>query len=489
MVRPKPHLITLLLLSSLLLAAVAWGQETSPSRTIVLQLKTIKVPSQISELHHIFAFKPMTKSSGIALGTSVVYEGPINIHTFKLTKNGKMTLLDSIEEDLESPPGMSVVWIEGVTDGNAPAVGGHGLLFYGHEQDNYEWGKVSYAKIDSKGKFTEGPTQIIYFPRPTEGDEVYVYPARATKGPNSVGVAVSIEVYNDAADNSTAYGYFFETDFDGNMIGGIREMPFDPNVNQYARVYAPIWSGTRWLVPARVVEYTTGVKMTCQMVSMDSVVAAAPISATDSDIQVIYQVVDLSTKYIDSLEFLPNYQGTSAIPLEPTATQRYNLMIHLTGRIPDHTAALTQSSNECLIQQIKDTGVKFRLPKKVTIKPWERAQTAVANTNLTEYEETFSRFIAYDNDVYMVARVCKIARESEVSSPPKITITEGHIGLLYISNKYKKIEEVASADLPGEQYPDYWPVLSTKDNKTWLIQEVRDPNAAKTLFYVTTLTH
>ena len=482
----RSRIITAVLLSSVILsfAVTAGAQEKFPAPANQIKLKLIKKPGTLYNIISIQDFFPIKKNYGLALADAKPNTDDRGVYILKLTKNGKSTVTDTFAEQLESFPNLSAVMFSS-PDSAGPATAPRGLLFCGLEDEDYAWVKVLMAKFSSAGKFTSNPTEILYLPLPTGFDEILMNSVQTAVGPHSIAVAVSMEVYVDAAKQSSIVARFFEMDFDGNIIGSIREIPFDPNKNQYAYFQKPIWSGMRWMVPARVTEPGTTRRFSCQVVCVDSLVATAPISATDFSIEEIYDSGS-PNKYISQVDFLPLYDGAGAAA-QPAAGGMINLLIHTLSDIPDHTAALSKSNNGSLVQQFQNTGSKVRKPRLIKTKPWSRALTVEQDMRIEDYREYYSRFLALGADSYLALRADHIERRSEVAAPSSAYLDEGRVILLSFEKKLRKIEELITIDFKGEEYPGYWPLLAEKDGKYWLIVTTRDPEASKTKFYLGTL--
>jgi len=449
-----------------------------------MKWKEIKKPGTLYDIITIQDFFPIKKNYSLAVADAKPNMDERGVYIFKLTKNGKATVTDTFAEELESFPNLSAVMFNS-PDSAGPASAPRGLLFCGLQDEDYAWVKVLMAKFSSAGKFTSSSTEILNLSLPAGSDEILMNSVQAAVGPNSVAVAVSMEIYNDAAKKSSIVARFFEMDFDGNIIGNIREIPFDPNKNQYAYFQKPIWSGMRWMVPARVTEPGTARRFSCQVVCADSVVAAAPISATDFSIEEIYDTESPNTRIIQ-VGFLPMYQGAGEAA-RPSAGSTIKLLIHTRSEVPDYTAALSKTNNIAMVQQFKTSGSKVRKPKAVKAKPWSRAFTTEPDMRILVYEEVYSRFLAVGADRYLAVRVDHIERKSEVSAPSAKYLDEGRLVLLSFEKKLRKVTELAVVNFKGEEYPSYWPLLTAKDGKVWIIAETRDPEASKTKFYLGTL--
>ncbi|HUX06269.1 MAG TPA: hypothetical protein VMX35_03055 [Acidobacteriota bacterium] len=481
--------ISVAVVLSILIIAVcvpAWAQENRPAAIKKLLLKSIKFPSQIKTMLTIQEFFPTSQRKGLALADGRMSDDQLHVFILQVNGNGKAKLVDTFPVALENGAHMSALLVDGTeADGSPAAEKSRGLLFCGHDQEKYEWAAVSMARFNGKGKFIGEPVELIHITKPAGVDEILVDRVFAAKGPNSVAVAVSLRTYTWEGNKITSMARFFETDFDGNLIGGIREVPFDPSKNLSATLYRPVWSGKRWLVPLRLTEREPKITRTCSMIIADSAAAAVPANGTSISIEEVYRL-DSSETIIFSLNFLPEYQAAGETSARPAASKRFKLVIDLLTGIPRNTTVLTKSNNEFLIQQIKDTGAKIRKPRPLKVKPWSRILAVEEGMMFETIYEMFSDYHAVAADSYISARAVHIRRVPVASAPAATKLDEGRLSLFSFDKKLKKISEVAAVDFKTGGYPRDWPLLRDCGGKYWIIIKATDPQSNYTAFYVST---
>lgn len=485
---PKSRIMAAALLCSLVLSftATAGAQDRSPAGTTKVSLKVIKIPSQIDMLLSFQEFILLTSKKGLALAVSSEGDYEKSIRSFRLSPNGKTKLFDTLSDSFENPPYLAAVWIDGASStGASPAGKGYGLLFYGHDADDYSWAKVSLTKFSAAGKFTEDPVDFIHMTLPAGTDEIDIGSVKTAKGPHSVAVAVTIHAYNSTTSMNTVFGRFFETDFEGNIIGSIREIEFDFGDNQYAYLYKPAWSGKKWLVPVRNIVPTPTLNVSCRMLVVNSVAAAAPASGSGIEIVDIHQTGSPDSG-VNTAQFLPQFPAAAAASAGPPASSRLNLVVQVFSRIPEHTNALTKSNFTYLNQQIKTTGSTVGKLKTMKINPWQRVLTPVVDMTLDDYREWLSNVLILDSNHYLAVKTAHIERKSEVSAPSGKYLDEGCLSLISFNNKLKQIKELYRLDCKGEAYPSVPPILRAKDGKYWIVFRTRDPENSLTTFYVGT---
>ena len=481
--------ISVAVVLSFLLIAVCvpvGAQENRPAAIKKLLLTSIKFPSQIKTMLEIQEFFPLSKKKGLALAHGRMVDDLMRVFIMKVFSNGRAKLAGTCPLELENGAHMSAVLVEGTETGGSPTANkSRGLVFIGHDADEYEWAAVSLARFNAKGKFIGEPVELIYITKPSGVDQIQVNRVLAAKGPNSVAVAVSLRTYTTAGSKRTIIARFFETDFDGNLIGGIREVPYDPSKNESATLFRPMWSGKRWLVPARHTEWGPETTRNCSMIIADSATAAVPANGTSISIEEVYRI-DSSETRIFSLKFLPEYQGEGESSPQPTASKRFNLVIDLLSEIPANTAALTKSNNASLTRQVKDKGKGVGKPRKTPGRPWSRIFSAEEGMVFESHYEMFSDYHAVAADSYVAARAVHIRRVVGTSAPVLTWRDEGRLSLFSFDNKLKKISEVAAVDFKPGGYPRDWPLLREGGGKYWIIIIATDPQSNYTAFYVST---
>ena len=477
----KRTLISLILLALFAFALAAQAQEGSPAAT-ALKFKKIKIPSQFEYIIGFRDFQPNNTKKGIALVDADIGDAR-QLHTLLLIRNGKTTLLGTLNNAFDNYPETAVVWLDGAA---APALQ-DALLFTGSADDDLTTVTVYLAKYNSNGSFTQQAVKIFEEAATAGNVEIDLYGLSAARGPASVAVAATLYMYNTDTRTGYVVGKFFETNFNGNLIGTIRDVPFNENVDQWATGLTPHWSGQMWLVPYRA---STNNPDSCQcyMAKAYSATATAPADAPPITLTTIYEGGE-NEGISHETQFLLPQAAASAPGTDPAAAKLSYMHLKISNRLPQTEEKLVSWRYKSSVHRFLSAGKHKKKAYALPFENWDRADQAEAGWILLDYAERFSRFVPRTEGGYLVARGDMIRKRLQGSSPPAEYSYAGRVGLLEVDAKFKNVKEIVWYEFKQPEYSSSPPILSSVGNRHFILQQTRHPNQAETYFYISTYSY
>ena len=481
----KSTYVSLLLIVLLSFAPALTAQDGSPAAT-KLKLKKIKAPSQFAgQSDYIVGFRdlhPLNTRKGIALVDARI-DDIRQLHTLLLKRTGKAKLLNTLNIEFDNYPETAVVWLDGAA---APALE-NALLFTGAADDDYTTVSIRLAKLNSNGSFTQQALKIFDEAAPAGNYEIDVYGLSAAQGPSSVAVAVTFSMYNTDTRTEYVVAKFFETNFNGNLIGAIRDVPFNQNADQWATCLKPFWNGQMWLVPYRV---STDNPDSCQCIiaKASSAVAAAPADAPPITVMTVYEGGENESINHDT-QFLPPQAAASAPGTDPATAKLSYMHLKISNRLTESEEKLVGWRYKSSIHRFKNTGKHKKKSYALPFEYWDRANEAEAGWMLLEYTERLSDFLPRADGGYLVARADRLEKRLQGSSPPAEYEYAGRVGLLEIDAKFKNVTEIVWYEFKQPEYSTAPPILRSVGDRYFLLQETRHPTQSQTYFYISTYSY
>ena len=466
--------------------ALSASARDDPPVLNVFRVKKVKFPSQLYRPLAIQDIRMLSSKKGIAILEELVADGSRRLHTLLLKKNGITKLIDtaSMEETIYTLT-TSLVWIDGAgAPGAAPAAKGHFLLFLGGSPADEMHSTVYMAKLNAAGKITQQPTKIFEVPCPHEKGEISLYGLGATRGPASVAVAATMSIYDGSKSKSYLEGRFFETDFEGNLLGTLRDVPFDQKIDQWGGNMRPAWSGKKWLSPIWAKAKTPGY-CRCYMAVAESMVGAAPADISPIKVSLVFKG---GTK--DSIEgdscFLPDVPAQETLGGIPAAAKGPNLFLNVSTEFEMYTKALSEPAYRSFIQPFKRQGRKTKQTTPLPFEAWNIAFQSDQNWMISSYREYLSEFLVNDSGDYIVARADSIGKFAPGAHPPEVRKYHGRIGLLNVDADFKKVTPILWQELLNDEYIDAFPLLRRLGDVCWILVRTKRGIEAQEYFFIAT---
>ena len=468
--RSKYSSISLILIAIFTFTMTAVAQDASPAAT-KLKLNRITIPEQLDGIARFRDVHLTSATSGTALIEACIDEAT-RVCTMLLANNGSTRLLDTLDTEFDSYPFTSVVWV----DGAPPSQPQEALLFLSDISNGCSLSSLYIAKYNSEGIFTQQAVKLFELPKDKGTYAISLSSLRATRGPSSVAVAATFMMQNYMTGKRRTIAKFFETDFDGGLIGAIRDVPFDEFDNQQAASFAPAWSGKKWLVPYRLFANDGQGSKCC----LAKAVSATSASADEGKIvltPIFKGGIDESVS--GSSHFL--MQPSSRV--EPAGKSSLYMHLRVENEIAAGSKKLTDWRYKSSVITFNAKGAREKV-RTLQFDIWDRAKVAEQGWILVDYSEFLSAFVSRYDGGYIVARGDRIDKYREGHLPPTEFASTGRIGLLAIASNFKKVKEIAWCDLDAPEMPNGNPMLCRDDGHYILIADTIDSQNHKSYFYI-----
>ena len=307
--------------------------------------------------------------------------------------------------------------------------------------------------------------------------------SQRTTAPDSsrtvVKLAASIPVYDGAAKCCYMVAKFFETDFGGNVIGDIRDIPFDESVDQWASNGPPEWTGNKWLVPFRAVcdELDT---CRCYVASVDSIAAASPAGAAKIKLMTIYKGADSDESVVDDTRFIP-LPGSQGAPASAAAA---TLLLNVKTEIDEWPKVLSAPIYDATIQPFKSKGRKIKKTTAVPFEAWDLVLTEEPKFKITRYDEYLSDFLVAADGNLVAVRADTLWRSQYAAPLPGQGYSyEGRVALLAVDDGYD-VTEIGWQRLPELEYADTFPLLRRYGDDYWIVVRTNINNTYHYNYYL-----